>query len=282
MDAVAAVAQRADLGFLGDPQLSPVLDHLLVCRPDPRSRHLARPRHGPRRAQASTARLALGWRGSARHWRLYEIYHTTMACARPCRWSCSLHSVVGLDFAASLMPGWQETIFPPYFVVGAMYSGFAMVVVLAALVRWGFRLQALITLEHFDVMAKIMLAASLIMGAVLRHRMVHRLVRRRARRARLVVFRSPAPTRRSTGACCSATCVAAAGVLVCRACAAASPRSWRSSRPHQYRHVARAHPDRLEHAVARLLPEHVAAVPADNLGLARCCSARSASSRCCS
>ena len=81
-----------------------------------------------------------------------------------CRWWFSLHSVVGMDFAASLMPGWQETIFPPYFVVGAMYSGFAMVVCLAALVRWGFRMQALITLEHFDVMAKIMLAAAVIMG----------------------------------------------------------------------------------------------------------------------
>jgi Ni/Fe-hydrogenase subunit HybB-like protein len=107
--------------------------------------------------------LALGWRGSARHWRLYKIYHTTMAClAVPL--VVSLHSVVGLDFAASLMPGWQETIFPPYFVVGAMYSGFAMVALLTALLRWGFRLQALITLAHFDVMAKVMLAASLIMG----------------------------------------------------------------------------------------------------------------------
>jgi molybdopterin-containing oxidoreductase family membrane subunit len=107
--------------------------------------------------------LALGWRGSARHWRLYEHYHMAMAClAVPL--VVSLHSVVGLDFAASLMPGWQETIFPPYFVVGAMYSGFAMVVVLAALVRWGFRQQALITREHFDVMAKVMLAASIIMG----------------------------------------------------------------------------------------------------------------------
>jgi molybdopterin-containing oxidoreductase family membrane subunit len=76
----------------------------------------------------------------------------------------SLHSVVGLDFAASLMPGWQETIFPPYFVVGAMYSGFAMVTLLAALLRWGFRLEAVVTVEHFDLMAKVMLAASLIMG----------------------------------------------------------------------------------------------------------------------
>jgi molybdopterin-containing oxidoreductase family membrane subunit len=76
----------------------------------------------------------------------------------------SLHSVVGLDFAASLMPGWEETIFPPYFVVGAMYSGFAMVVTLAALVRWGFRLQSLITVDHFDAMAKILLMASIVMG----------------------------------------------------------------------------------------------------------------------
>jgi Ni/Fe-hydrogenase subunit HybB-like protein len=107
--------------------------------------------------------LALGWRGSAQHWRSYEILHVTLACLGV-PLVVSLHSVVGMDFAASLMPGWQETIFPPYFVVGAMYSGFAMVVCLAALVRWGFRLQALVTLAHFDVMAKIMLMASIIMG----------------------------------------------------------------------------------------------------------------------
>jgi molybdopterin-containing oxidoreductase family membrane subunit len=122
-----------------------------------------RDRAGSRAQRLFYGALALGWRGSARHWHLYEIYHTAMAClAAPL--VVSLHSVVGLDFAASLMPGWAEPIFPPYFVVGAMYSGFAMVVVLAALVRWGFRLQALITTEHFDVMAKIMLAASIIMG----------------------------------------------------------------------------------------------------------------------
>ena len=95
----------------------------------------------------------------------------------------SLHSVVGLDFAASLMPGWKETIFPPYFVVGAMYSGFAMVVLLTALVRWGFGLQALITREHFDVMAKIMLAASIIMGLSYATEWFAAWYRRRARRA---------------------------------------------------------------------------------------------------
>ena len=113
--------------------------------------------------QAIYGAFALGWRGSARHWHYYETYHMAMA-ALAVPLVVSLHSVVGLDFAASLMPGWQETIFPPYFVVGAMYSGFAMVVVLAAGVRWGFRMQAIVTIEHFDVMAKIMLAASLIMG----------------------------------------------------------------------------------------------------------------------
>lgn len=119
------------------------------------------------RATSKTARVlfgvfALGWRGSARHWRFYHIYHTTMACLGV-PLVISLHSVVGLDFAASLMPEWSETIFPPYFVVGAMYSGFTTVIVLAAAVRWGFGLQPLITIEHFDVMAKVLLAASIIM-----------------------------------------------------------------------------------------------------------------------
>jgi Ni/Fe-hydrogenase subunit HybB-like protein len=107
--------------------------------------------------------LALGWCGSARQWQVYEKLHLALACLGV-PLVVSLHSVVGMDFAASLMPGWQETIFPPYFVVGAMYSGFAMVVCLAALVRWGFRMEGLITTAHFDVMAKVMLAASIIMG----------------------------------------------------------------------------------------------------------------------
>jgi molybdopterin-containing oxidoreductase family membrane subunit len=107
--------------------------------------------------------LALGWRGSARHWQAYETLHLALACLGV-PLVVSLHSVVGMDFAASLMPGWQETIFPPYFVVGAMYSGFAMVACIAALVRWGLRLQGLITVAHFDVMAKIMLMASIVMG----------------------------------------------------------------------------------------------------------------------
>jgi molybdopterin-containing oxidoreductase family membrane subunit len=106
--------------------------------------------------------LAMGWRNSARHWHAYEAYYWTMA-ALAVPLVTSVHSIVGLDFAASLMPGWQEPIFPPYFVVGAMYSGFAMVVLLTALIRWGLRLEALITLRHFDLMAKIMLFAAIVM-----------------------------------------------------------------------------------------------------------------------
>jgi molybdopterin-containing oxidoreductase family membrane subunit len=107
--------------------------------------------------------FALGWRGSARHWDRLTRLHITMA-ALGVPLVCSVHSIVGLDFAASLMPGWQESIFPPYFVVGAMYSGFAMVIVLAALIRRGLALQAIITDNHFDVMARILLMASIVMG----------------------------------------------------------------------------------------------------------------------
>ena len=106
--------------------------------------------------------LALGWRGSAHHWRCYETLQITLA-ALAVPLVVSVHSIVGLDFAASLMPGWQETIFPPYFVVGALFSGFASVALLTALVRWGLGLEAIITLNHFDAMGKILLLSCLVM-----------------------------------------------------------------------------------------------------------------------
>nr|WP_282572221.1 quinol:electron acceptor oxidoreductase subunit ActD [Roseomonas acroporae] len=107
--------------------------------------------------------LALGWRGSARHWHLHDrLYRTLAMLALPL--VVSVHSVVGMDFAASLMPGWEESIFPPYFVVGALFSGFGMCVVLAALLRWGLGLQAVITQRHFAVMAKVILAGALVLG----------------------------------------------------------------------------------------------------------------------
>ncbi|UFN46930.1 polysulfide reductase NrfD [Roseomonas sp. OT10] len=107
--------------------------------------------------------LAMGWRGSARHWHLHErVYRTMAAMALPL--VVSVHSVVGMDFAASLMPGWSESIFPPYFVAGALFSGFGMCVVVAALMRWGLGLQAVLTHRHFAAMAKVILAGSLVLG----------------------------------------------------------------------------------------------------------------------
>ena len=107
--------------------------------------------------------FALGWRGSAQQWAHHQSFYKVMAgLAVPL--VCSVHSIVGLDFAASLMPGWEESLFPPYFVVGAMFSGFAMVVLIAALIRWGLGLDALITPRHFDAMAKVLLAGSCVMA----------------------------------------------------------------------------------------------------------------------
>jgi molybdopterin-containing oxidoreductase family membrane subunit len=122
-----------------------------------------RDRSRSRAGQLLYGAFALGWRGSASHWARLQTLHTTMA-ALGVPLVCSVHSIVGLDFAASLMPGWQESIFPPYFVVGAMYSGFAMVVVLALAIRWGLNLQAIITRAHFEVIGRVLLMASIVMG----------------------------------------------------------------------------------------------------------------------
>jgi molybdopterin-containing oxidoreductase family membrane subunit len=122
-----------------------------------------RDRATSRAGQLFYGAFALGWRNSARHWARYERYYLAMA-ALAVPLVCSVHSIVGLDFAASLEPGWSEPIYPPYFVVGAMYSGFAMVVLLAAAMRWGLNLHTLVTDHHFEVMARIMLMAAIVMG----------------------------------------------------------------------------------------------------------------------
>ena len=103
---------------------------VLVHGPDPRPRDAARSRDDQRRAASSTASLALGWRGSNRHWHHYErAYLILAALSTPL--VLSVHSVVSFDFATSQLPGWHTTIFPPYFVAGAIFSGFAMVLTLA-------------------------------------------------------------------------------------------------------------------------------------------------------
>jgi Ni/Fe-hydrogenase subunit HybB-like protein len=107
--------------------------------------------------------LAMGWRGSARHWSRYETASLLLAgLATPL--VISVHSVVSLDFSAGILPGWHSTIFPPYFVAGAIYAGFAMVMTLAIPLRKIYGLQDFITMKHLDNMAKILLATGLIVG----------------------------------------------------------------------------------------------------------------------
>jgi Ni/Fe-hydrogenase subunit HybB-like protein len=107
--------------------------------------------------------FALGWRGSARHWHRYETAYLLLAgLATPL--VVSVHTVVSFDFAVSILPGWHTTIFPPYFVAGAIYSGFAMVLTLAIPIRAFYGLGDFITMRHLDMMAKVMLATGLIVA----------------------------------------------------------------------------------------------------------------------
>ncbi|MGH9860915.1 MAG: NrfD/PsrC family molybdoenzyme membrane anchor subunit, partial [Candidatus Acidiferrales bacterium] len=106
---------------------------------------------------------AMGWRGSAIHWHRYEMAYLLLAgLATPL--VVSVHSVVSLDFAVSVIPGWHTTVFPPYFVAGAIFSGFAMVLTLAIPLRKFYGLQDFITQRHLDNMAKVMLATGLIVA----------------------------------------------------------------------------------------------------------------------
>jgi len=107
--------------------------------------------------------LSLGWRSSNRHWQNYEQAYLMLAgLSTPL--VLSVHSIVSTDFAISLLPGWHTTIFPPYFVAGAIFSGFAMVITLAVPVRWIYGLESIITMGHLDKMAKIMLVTGSMVG----------------------------------------------------------------------------------------------------------------------
>ncbi len=107
--------------------------------------------------------LALGWRGSALHWHRYETAYLLLAgLATPL--VISVHTVVSFDFTIAITPGWHSTIFPPYFVAGAIYAGFAMVLTLSIPLRKLYNLEDFITLRHLQNMAKILLATGLIVG----------------------------------------------------------------------------------------------------------------------
>jgi Ni/Fe-hydrogenase subunit HybB-like protein len=107
--------------------------------------------------------LSMGWRGSAVHWYRHETASLLLAgLATPL--VVSVHTIVSFDFAYGLVPGWHSTIFPPYFVAGAIYQGFAMVLTLAIPVRKLFHLEDFITARHLDNMGKVMLATGLIVA----------------------------------------------------------------------------------------------------------------------
>jgi Ni/Fe-hydrogenase subunit HybB-like protein len=107
--------------------------------------------------------LSLGWRGSIRHWQNYESLYLLLAgLSTPL--VLSVHTVVSFDFAVSQVPGWHTTVFPPYFVAGAIYCGFAMVLTLVIPIRALYKLHDFITPRHLQNMAKIMLATGLVVG----------------------------------------------------------------------------------------------------------------------
>jgi molybdopterin-containing oxidoreductase family membrane subunit len=107
--------------------------------------------------------LAMGWRGSARHWHRYETAYLLLAgLSTPL--VLSVHTIVSLDFAVSIIPGWHATIFPPYFVAGAIFAGFAMVLILAIPIRAIYGLEDFITMRHLENMAKIILVTGLIVS----------------------------------------------------------------------------------------------------------------------
>src|SRR5436305_403912 len=107
--------------------------------------------------------LSLGWNGSHRTWSRYEIVSLVLAgLATPL--VLSVHSIVSMDFATSLIPGWHTTIFPPYFVAGAIYSGFGMVLTLLILTRQTMHLERYITLRHLDMMAKVTIFTGMVVS----------------------------------------------------------------------------------------------------------------------
>jgi molybdopterin-containing oxidoreductase family membrane subunit len=114
-------------------------------------------------AKRAYGALALGWRGSARHWQRYEhIYLLLAGLSTPL--VLSVHTVVSLDFAIGIVPGWHATIFPPYFVAGAIYAGFAMVLTLAIPLRKIYGLEDFITMRHLENMGKVTLLTGMIVA----------------------------------------------------------------------------------------------------------------------
>jgi Ni/Fe-hydrogenase subunit HybB-like protein len=122
-----------------------------------------RDRNRNRYGRAIYGLLAMGWRGSDDHWHRYETAYVLLAgLATPL--VVSVHTIVSFDFAVANVPGWHSTIFPPYFVAGAIFSGFAMVMTLAIPLRKFYHLEQFITARHLDYMARIILATGMMVA----------------------------------------------------------------------------------------------------------------------
>jgi hypothetical protein len=213
--------------------------------------------------------LSLGWRGSARHWHRYEVASLILAgLSTPL--VLSVHTVVSFDFAVSVIPGWHATIFPPYFVAGAIYAGFAMVLTLAIPVRRFYGMESLITMRHIDNMAKITLAHRPDRRLRLHHGSVLRVVQRESARevhdvephdrpVCMVVLDADRDQRRD-----GAVAVVQEG--------APEPRpAVRDVAADRRRHVARALRHRRHLARQRLRADLVGALHADAMGLHALC-----------
>ena len=160
---VAELPQPADLGRVRRLDLRHGVAALLVRRADPRPRHAARPVAEPRRAR----RLRHAGDGLARLGATLAPLRDGLLCCSPALATplvVSVHTIVSFDFAVGIVPGWHATIFPPYFVAGAIYAGFAMVLTLAIPLRRIYGLQDFITMRHLDYMARIMLATGLVVA----------------------------------------------------------------------------------------------------------------------
>jgi len=122
-----------------------------------------RDRATTRRAQIFYGILALGWRGSSRHWRNFKVVYLVMA-GFMAPMVVSVHSIVGLDFAAGIAAGWHSTQWPPYFFIGALYSGWAATLLLMIPIRRLYRLERIVTERHIEVISKLMLATGLMLA----------------------------------------------------------------------------------------------------------------------
>jgi molybdopterin-containing oxidoreductase family membrane subunit len=138
------------------------LDRVLPGRADPRLRGGPRPGEAPD-AEAAVHALLVRWTGTNNQWKhFYGAYIFFAAMATPLVFS--VHSVVSWDFAMAQIPGWHSTLFAPYFVAGAIFSGVALVINLLIPIRIGFKLEHIVTLDHIEKLAKLVLLTSTIVG----------------------------------------------------------------------------------------------------------------------